>query len=211
MHAVVAMKYRDDCVALDLDTGETILLPVSAVTGLSIHVGSTISREGYDMIKEESRRFQCKRAAFDYLAIRPRTVSEMERYLTRKGFDAGMIRDAVDELTRSGYLNDADYAARYIGARLRKKLVGKHLLAAELQRRGVSLQVIRHALKGAGAQMAAIDEVYDLALKKYNSLGRAKNRVTKIASFLRGRGFDFDTITAVVERLRSEIGHEEDA
>jgi len=210
MHAVVAMNYRDDCVAVDLDTGETILLPVSAVAGFSIRVGSTISREGYDMMKEESRRFQCKRAAFNYLAIRPRTVSEMERYLTRKGFDADMIRDTVEDLARSGYLNDEDYAARYVGARLRKKLVGKNLLAAELERRGVSRQVIRHALKGAGAQMVAIDEVYDLALKKYNSLGSAKNRVGKIASFLRGRGFDFDTITAVVERLRSEKGREED-
>lgn len=210
MYAVVAMKYRDDCVTLELDTGESILLPASDVTGLSIRVGSTISREGYDMMKEESRRFQCKRAAFDYLAIRPRTVSEMERYLTRKGFDVDMIRGAVEDLARSGYLNDEDYAARYIGARLRKKLVGRNLLAAELQRRGVSRHVISHALKVAGAQTAAIDEVYDLALKKYNSLGPAKNRVSKIASFLRGRGFDFDTITAVVERLRSEQGCEED-
>src|SRR4030042_6446396 len=204
MATIVKIKRADEYIAIELDTGESLKIP-SAVDGMyRLSVGRIIDATEYAQIKEESERHRCKSMALDYLAIAPRSAAEMERYLRKTGFDHGHIRGIVTRLAESGYIDDADYAARYISNRLSRKFVGRNLLFNDLQKKGVPRNIIKKALKESEAIHSNFDELYKPAVKKYASLKNKKNGISKLDYFLQSRGFDSDLVASVIHRIRSE-------
>jgi regulatory protein len=202
MVAIVKTKQTDDFVAVELDSGELLKIPYQVASLYRLEAGRIIDSEEYAQLKEESRQYLCKRAALNYLAISPRTATEMERYLGKKGFDHNHIREIVEGFRNSGYINDVDYAARYISTKLGKKLVGKNLLFTELMKKGIPRDVIRQALKESESLHSDFDQVLAVAERKYAALKDKKNGIGKLAYFLHGRGFDSDMVNAVIDRIR---------
>jgi regulatory protein len=202
MVAIVKTKYADDCITVELDNGELLKIPYQVTGMYRLEAGRVIDSTEYAQLKEESQRYRCKRAALNYLAISPRSATEMERYLRKKGFDHDLVRETVNGLRNSGYIDDVDYAARYIGNKLGKKLVGKNLLFNELIKKGIPRNVIRQALKESESIHSNFDEVLAIAEKKYGTLKDKKNGIAKLAYFLHSRGFDGDLVNAVIDRIR---------
>jgi regulatory protein len=203
MITILKTKTADEFIAVELDCGETLTIPRQAAGLYGLAAGQTMDRAAYEQLKAESQRYRCRMTALDYLAICPRSLAEMERQLVKKGFDHDLVTEITSGLVEAGYIDDADYATRYITNRLGKKLVGKHLLARELQKRGVHRDIIRQALKESAALLDTFDDVYAAALKKYATLKDKKNGLAKLAYFLQGRGFDGEMIASVIEKLRS--------
>lgn len=204
MITILQVKHEKHCVIVTLDNGEILLIPLRLAGQYRLDPGRNIGSEEYSQLKEESNRFRCKRTSLDYLAVRPRSAAEMERYLSKKGFSHDSIRDAVNSLIASGYLDDHDFAARYVSGRLNRKAVGRNLLAAELQKKGIAKDVVRQVLRESEALLGNADDLYRLAVKKYNTIRHKKNSSSRLAMFLHGRGFDRDAVAAVVERIRGE-------
>lgn len=204
MITIIKIKHGNDCVTVDLDNGEVLKIPYQ-VTGLfRLEAGRTIDTTEYGQLKEESQRFRCKAMSLDYLAICPRSTLEMERYLGKKKFDATLVREIVNGLREAGYIDDADYAARYIQNKLSRKLVGKQLLARELQKKGIHREIINQALKDSKSMHSDMDALYTIAQKKYGAIKDKKNSMTKLSYFLHSRGFDTDMVNSVIKRLLKE-------
>ncbi|MBN2158037.1 MAG: regulatory protein RecX [Spirochaetes bacterium] len=211
MLTIVKIKKADDHVSVEFDNDATLKIPARVAGMYRLETGRSVDQIEFAQLREESDRFQCRKKALDYLAVRPRSAAEMERYLSKKGFSGDIIRETVTGIRDAGYIDDADYAARYISDRLNRKLVGKNLLYSELLRRGVPRNIIRHALKESEALHANADEVYTVAMKKYEGLRHKSNPLVKLSLFLRGRGFDGDLVDSVIERIRREdAGAEEE-
>jgi len=66
------------------------------------------------------------------------------------------------------------------------------------------------ALKESAALEDSFDDVYAAALKKWQTVKDRKNGPAKLAYFLRGRGFDGEMITSVLERIRREEREEQE-
>ncbi|MBP7734692.1 MAG: regulatory protein RecX [Spirochaetes bacterium] len=204
MITISKIRHGNDCVTLELDNGELLKIPL-AVTGLyGLETGRSIDATEYAQLSVESQRYRCKAMALNYLAICPRSALEMERYLGKKKFDRDIIREIVNAITRAGYIDDADYAARYIENKLRKKLVGKQLLARELQKKGISRQIINHALKETETIHTDPEALYAIAQKKYAAVKDKKNSIAKLSYFLHSRGFDTEMVRTVTERILKE-------
>ncbi len=201
MITIIKTKHVNDCVTVGLDNGEELKIPFQVAGLFSLEAGRAVDTTEYAQLKEESQRYRCRNMALDYLAICPRSAVEMERYLGRKRFDAPLIREIVNGLRDAGYLDDADYAARYIQNKLSRKLVGKQLLASELQKKGISRPVISQALKDSKSMHGDMDALYAIALKKYDSIKDKKNSVTKLSYFLHSRGFDADMVSSVIGKI----------
>ncbi len=201
MITIIKIKHGNNCITVDLDNGEEFKIPYP-VTGLfHLEAGRTVDTTEYAQMKEESQRYRCKTMALDYLAICPRSAAEMERYLSRKRYDMILIREIVEGLREAGYIDDADYAARYIGNRLSKKLVGKQLLQVELQKKGIPRAIINQALKDSKSLYSDQDALFALAQKKYDAIKHKKNSMAKLSYFLHSRGFDTDMVSSVIERI----------
>lgn len=204
MITILKIKHGTDCVTVDLDNGEVLKIPYQ-VTGLfSLESGRAVDTTEYVQLKEESQRYRCKKMALDYLAICPRSATEMERYLGKKKFDHDLAREIVNGLRDAGYIDDVDYAARYIHNKLARKLVGRQLLSSELQKKGISRSIINNALKESEALHTNFDALYAIARKKYDTIRHKKNSIEKLAYFLHTRGFDSELIHSVIGRIASE-------
>jgi regulatory protein len=195
------IKIFTDHLSVELDNGEKLALPHQAGEMYRLVTGKIIDFTEYAQLKEESQRYQCKIKALNYLAVRMRSASEMERYLYKKGFAHDAVREVLHGLNESGYIDDSEYALHFINSKLNKKLVGKHLLASELQKKGISRAVIKQALKESEHRYSNIDEIYETALKKYDMLKNKKNGILKLAFFLQRRGFESEIVNIIISRI----------
>ncbi len=207
MPEILNIKYSDTFIKVDIDTGESLMLPVEVFNMYSISAGKILDSLLYQQLKEESTRFTCKQQALNYLAMRSRSEQEVRNYLLKKGFSKDIINEIMIGIKDSGYLDDYDYALRYISNKKRSKVIGQNLLKRDLYKKGINKNLIRKALKETGADLTNPDEIYELALRKMKSLENKKNKIAKLIFFLKSKGFEDDAIRAVVDRI-GNIGNE---
>ncbi|MGH2841605.1 MAG: regulatory protein RecX, partial [Solirubrobacteraceae bacterium] len=84
--------------------------------------------------------------AYRQLGRRDRTVVELRRHLASKAVEPQAIGEAVAELTRQGYLDDARYARRYAEDRGTLDDWGPERIERKLRAAGVDQEHIDAAL-----------------------------------------------------------------
>jgi regulatory protein len=154
---------------------------------------------------EEERLFQ---AALRYLAVRPRSVREMTRYLAKKSPDTAMITRIIDRLNACRYLDDEAFARIFIDNRKRHNPKSRFALTHELKQKGISSRIIDDLLCGyEDAHMAC------LALKKkfrqWHHLD-PETRQKKAVNYLRYRGFGYEAVQSAWEQVSKGPGPEND-
>jgi regulatory protein len=80
------------------------------------------------------------------VARRERTVAEIRTVLERRRVEPDAIEAAVEELSASGFLDDARYAVRFAEDKRELAQWGSERIARELTRRGVAAELIEAAL-----------------------------------------------------------------
>lgn len=204
MVEVKKLTYKGNSVRIELDDGENLIIPVDISSVYSMKAGSSLSDTQYRQLKDESERFLCREKALSFLAARGRSGFEVRQFLKKKGFSLYILNETVQHLYDSRYLDDYAYALNYIRIKKSAKTIGKNVLIRELNSRGVPRSIISRAIRESFAEIDDKEEIYLLARKKFDSLGARKNRIAKVGQFLQGRGFEFDVIRSVLERLKGE-------
>ncbi|MCX7678448.1 MAG: RecX family transcriptional regulator [Spirochaetes bacterium] len=204
MSAIQQIKKAKNHISIELDTGECLAIPHRIAKQFQFTEGKILENEEYRQLKLESERYQCKQKALDYLSIKNRTSHELRKYLLKKGFSADIIAEVTMELTDAKIVDDIKYAIEYARMRKNKKLVGKRLIQSELKQKGLPNAAIRKALEESNYSEAQIEEVIELARKKFRAIGMKKNALRKVSFFLSQRGFEYELIQKVIEQLQHE-------
>jgi regulatory protein len=105
--------------------------------------------EGEPQPAPAPRRSETERAidlAYRAVARRERTVAELRTVLERRRVEPDAIEAAVEELTGSGFLDDARYAVRFAEDKRELAQWGSERIERELTRRGVPAELIAAAL-----------------------------------------------------------------
>ncbi len=144
----------------------------------------------------------CLDAAYRYLGYRPRSEFEVKVRLRQRGFDSPSIVRALQELRTNGSLDDLAFARFWKENRESFSPRSRALLGRELRTKGVAPHIVAEVIdevdEEANAYRAAQKTARRLA---YNDLDRFRAGLT---SFLRRRGFDYDVIAHVLDRLCHE-------
>jgi regulatory protein len=204
MIEITEIRFVDPHFMLELSTGEKLRLSTELYSKLGISKGKIIDSEEYGHLKEESARIECRQKAFNYLAVRSRSGLEMRTYLIKKGFNKDIVEEVVCWLKDKNYINDHDFAVSFINNRMKSRLIGRNALKRDLYKKGVSREIINTVLKETEADEVNPDDIYELALKKYNSLENKKNKLLKVIYFLKQKGFEEDQVRNSVDRLKKE-------
>ena len=123
------------------------------------------------------------RAAVRLLAASDKTPAELCERLAAKGVDEEEAAQAVQRLTREGFLNELAYAEKTVG-RLYDSFYGKEYIRVYL----VNKKFSDHALDHADSVMDQLD--FDLSAKRYYaSLKKAGKTSAQALSALYKRGF----------------------
>jgi regulatory protein len=149
---------------------------------------------------DESER--ARESALNLLSYRPRSEREVRRRLQRKGFSEQAIESAVQRLLRAKLLDDEAFARYWISNREQFRPRGQFALRQELWRKGVPSRIIDRLLED-------VDEAgnaYRAATKRLSRWQRMDpgERRRKLTGYLQRRGFSYDVIREVWERLVAE-------
>jgi len=144
--------------------------------------------------------------ATGYIGIRRRTVAEIRRYLVGKGYSLKEIAETVDKLLEYGYLNDAEFAAEYVDAYRHRGGVMK--LRAGLIRAGADREAIAEALEDLGGQLEEAEACAHRYLRGKDTDNPQLKQ--KLARHLAGKGFLWDTVKKVCEKVLKDVEEEND-
>lgn len=134
-----------------------------------------------------------EKAALRYLTRRDRTEAQVRTYLERAGAAPALIASLLAQFRRRGYVNDADYAVRWAGARLAQRPMGRARLEAELTAQGFEPPTVAIALRQA--YEGRIEQ--DLARTLLQARAGIRTQ-TKQAALLRRHGFSEEIIQQLV-------------
>ncbi len=178
--------------------------------GINVNVVARFRlREGMEITDDLRRQIEegeVKQEAFDHalrlIGGRMQSERELRQKLGRKDYGPGVVDAVVVDCKRLGYLDDTKYAAGKAADAANLKKHGKQRAVQELIVKGIDKSVAEKAANAAYENVDPIAAALMLANKKLPSLQRfdRPTATRRLTAFLQRRGFDFDTIRAVLER-----------
>jgi len=147
-------------------------------------------------------------SALRSLGRRPHSVYELKIKLLRKGMDDEAVNSVLNRLCEDKYLDDLDFAKRFVEYGLIKKLWGQMKVRAELQRRGVAREIVDELLAHPDVIEKEILGARRFIEKKYsfenqNGEDFDKRLKNEIISKLKRRGYSWDIIGEIIRDLWS--------
>jgi regulatory protein len=170
----------------------------------NLYVGQELSASDLASLQVSEQLARATSAALNYLAWRPRSEGEVRQRLRRSDTPADVIDKVVEKLRDWRYIDDEDFARRWIENRAAHRPRGTRVLTQELRAKGIDPE-----LASTTVDEAEIDEASDaleLARKRYGQLSDLEPdvRERRLTGFLARRGYGFDIIRSVIETLRTE-------
>ena len=143
--------------------------------------------------------------AMKYLALKDRSVADMQAYLDGKEFGEADVDATVARLTELGLLNDARYAQRFVETRTASKPISRRHLYEQLKSHGIGDAEIEAALESVGDETEAENAkaVAEKFLRQFRDLEPQKRR-ERVFSRLISRGFSYDAVRKAYETALSE-------
>jgi regulatory protein len=195
---------NDDRVSVFLDDEFAFGLHKDLVVKHSLRVGQTLSPEDIREIETDEEYVDAKQKAFDYLAYKPRTETEVRRKLRKKDISSSVIEDVIARLYELEYIDDESYAHDYAHNRFSSKKYGPARIRRELKERGVDRHLADAAVDELFAEVDATAAAWKHAEKRWPRLADEddpRRRRQKMYRYLRRRGFTSDTIRPILDEL----------
>lgn len=151
------------------------------------------------MADEQDRAYEM---SLDFLSFRPRSQDEVTRWLERKEFAPSTIQFVIERLSLAGLLNDQDFAQVWVRNRQQFSPRGTLALRHELRQKGIADSLIDDTVQ----QLDQTDGAYRAATqqsRRWQHLEPADFR-RKLYAFLQRRGFNYDVIEEVWQRMAAE-------
>lgn len=195
--ALKVQKHHPNRVNVYLDNEFSFGL--SRITAAWLKIGQELSSSKIAKLQAEDAREVAYMQALRFLDYRPRSRAEVRRNLEHHAIPADVINEVFKRLERSGLVNDERFAADWVENRSEFRPRSRKALAYELHLRGLADSDIEKALQGLNEEALA----YQAALKqsrRYDQLPLRDFR-NKLGSFLARRGFSYEVIKQVVQKI----------
>jgi regulatory protein len=173
---------------------------VAAVAHLAVGQKASVSDLESLGRAEELRRV--RESALKALGYRARSRAELQFRLSRKGYDAELIEEALQSLGRSGLVDDAEFSRSWVSARTGGKPMGPHRIAAELRQKGVARELIEQALEPVDPE-TELGLALEVGRRKVEPMRCEDPRVArrKLGAALMRRGFSRGVCARVLDIL----------
>lgn len=198
----ISTQQRDDArMNIEIDGKFAFGLHADIVLGHYLSVGDQLSTEKIESLLQEDEVKKAITAALNLLSFRPRASGELQRKLREKGYTAEAAEAAIRRMLELGYLNDADFADRWIENRQIHKPRSRKMLQQELMQKGLDRELIREALDDT--EIDEFGDALELARKKAGSMNSLDQptRHRRLSGFLGRRGYGYDVIRKVLEEI----------
>lgn len=164
-----------------------------------IHIGQELSELDLIVLKNKAQTDKIYNLALGLIARRPRSKWELEDYLKRKDVIEPEAAEIISRLDSNGYINDEDFARRWVESRRLLKPISKRKLSLELRTKRIKDDVIKKILSE--------DETNELEVLK-QEIARKRHQTRyqdnlKLMRYLSRQGYGYDLIK---QALSSDTG-----
>ena len=193
-----------DRIAVDLDGSFAFALPATLVADERIEVGDMLDGERVSSLLAAEQASRATEAALVFLGYRPRSEKEVRDRLRRGGFEPDAIEHAIARLHEWRYLDDADFARRWIENRTTHRPRGRRLLQQELRHKGIDSEIARDAIDEVELdETGAAETLARRRLPAYAGDEPAAIR-RRLGAYLARRGYGYDVIRVALDRALGE-------
>ena len=197
--AITAQEKRKDRCNIYLDGEFYAGVSLETVMKFRLKAGSETDEARLKEILTDAENSEATEKALSYISKTVKTKRQVKEYLLKKGYSESACYHAIDKLKEYGYIDDCEYARRYIDST--GKTQGKRLLAYKLMAKGVKKEDIEAAYETAGKNSA--ENAAALAAKKMKNKDVTKENVLKTYRYLVSRGFSYEEAERAVEPFRN--------
>ena len=183
-----------------IDEELSFCLPQKRVSVLDLYEGKTISPETLEYILNYEVYDAAKSTAVNFMALKLRTSYEINEKLMELGYEEDIVIRVIENLTEIDYLNDYQYAEKYISEKSKLHPKSSKMLFMELKNKGISDEIISSALK----EIELNDEnvAFELLKKRFSKYTSFDEKlIQKMRTFLLGRGFNFSQISKAISKF----------
>ncbi len=180
-----------------MESNISFCLPKKRIELLELTEGKVISEETLNYILETEVYAAAKSAAVSFLALKLRTAFEVEQKLLEMGYDEATIEKVVENLKEINYIDDYNYACKYITEKTKLKPKSVKLLSLELSQKGIPDGIIGSAFEDFELDEEAV--AVELLRKKYSKYSTFDEKtIQKMKTFLLSRGFGYGLISRAI-------------
>ncbi len=177
--------YVDDKYLFSLSEGELL--------NIGLGIGQNFTDGELEELKDKAVLDKAYDRALNLISRRPRSEWELRDYLKRKEYTEDTIQHILNKLSIKGYVDDTDFARRWVANRRLLKATSKRRLLQELRQKRVPNEIIESVLSE--------DETDERQVLR--ELVERKRKQTKyqddlkLMQYLSRQGYNYDDIKSV--------------
>lgn len=146
---------------------------------------------------------KCKECAFYYLNKKRHTKKELIEKLVKREYDVSVAKEVADYLEEANYIDDYDYARRYIHDAVVIKKYGLERIKRDLFLKGIDRMVIDEVVRNMEIDTKSV--LNELIRKKALNMDfYDEKQLNKLQGFLLRRGFKFNEINDSLSEYRTK-------
>lgn len=193
-------KKDDRRVNLYLDDKFYAGISIELVMKHHLKKGFEIEKSLLDELILEDEKGKALDKAVRYMSSALKTTRQIRDYLRKKEFSPQTIDYVVDKMIEYRYLDDEAFAKAFVATYSNK--YGKLKLISALKSKGVGDSVIDSVMNAEDLKME--DSIENTANKYLRNKERKSETYMKLSRFLYSRGYEFDDIKSLINRLKGE-------
>ena len=198
--AIKAQVKREGRYSVFVDGEYSFSLSAEALLESRLTSGQEVSRAEVTEYKRLSQEDKAYALTLAYVARRMRSTGELYDYFRRKGYSDEFGRTVLPKLERLGFVDDLEFARRWVANRRLLKATSTKKLRLELRQKKVSDATIRQVLEEDETDERTL--LRDLVEKK-RKISRYQDD-QRLMRYLASQGFTYDDIKSAILALKTE-------
>lgn len=190
--AIKQQVKRADRYSIYLDGKYSFSLREADLLKLQLHSGQELTEAELVEYRDESELGKWYDRTLNLLSYRLRSEWELRDYLRRKDAPPEITEQILNKLTNAGYLDDEQFAKRWVDNRRHMKATSKRRLSQELRQKRINTEIIDKVL--ADDETDERQVLRDLVDKKR---ARYPDKL-KFMQYLARQGYNYDDIKTVL-------------
>lgn len=170
------------------------------VEDMGLKVGKLIDEKDLKKITSQEELNKGQAYAFLLLSYRERSLREIRMRMRQKGYEEKLIEKVMKYLKDRNLINDKRFTRLWAESRI-KKGYGSWRIQSELEQKGVNREMADEILKDLYSGIDEVQVALDVVKKKRWLLKEPQRLTEHVSNLLRRRGFSFEVISNVVEKI----------
>lgn len=202
---IESQKRNNDRVNIYVDEKFFIAIYKELVFSFNLKKGQEIDTNNLKAILEDEMYMKAKNKALNILSKSSQSEKQIRQKLSND-FEEHIIDRVIEFLEKYKFIDDEDLATRIVNTNINLNKYGKNKIKQNLYNKGIDKSIIEQTIDEIDSDKEFENALY-LGKKRFDRLKNedSKKAYQKIGNHLAYKGFNYDIIKKVLNRLFKDI------